>query len=139
MIHITIGVKTDMEKAQSLSSAGIILRFIHDSQEIEKSIGVFFGYCTNYNAYARAMLVAIVSIKHEIKMKEPIKFLFDKKTHISNILSSKKEDEVISELRKHLLGVDMELVGKTDEVDSKLLVRAATLANTCLANKDSIV
>lgn len=145
MIHITICVKTDLDKAQSLSSAGIILRYIppamstQNTQEIEKCIGVFFGNCTNYNAYARALLVAIVSIKQEFKVKESIKFLFDKKTHVSNILSSNKKDEVIMDLKKHLLGVDIELASKTDEVENKLLVRAAALANDCLYRKDSIV
>lgn len=138
MIHATVCVKTDIQNTNNLSSAGIILRFIRSDSEVEKRIGVYFGSCNNYNGYVRAMLVLLNSIKPEHK-KEKIMIVFDKKTHISNILKSKKKDLALESLHKALEGVEYEVSQTADDHENKLLVQAATLANYSYQAQDNIL
>lgn len=138
MIHATICVKTEMFSGNTLSSVGIILRYIKDDTEIEKKMGIYLGNCNNYNAYARAGLLALYSIKPEF-YKEPIKLLFDKGTHLTNIVKSKKKDEVVNRFQEYLNTFDYEFIKPAEDYDNRLLVQAATLASRSFEQKASTV
>ncbi len=138
MIHATVSVKTDILNGTNFSSAGIILRFIRNNQETEKRIGVYFGQCSNYSGYVRAILVALKSVKPEYK-SAPIMFVFDKKTHITNIFKSKKKEADIEQLNIALEGVEYEIVQKSDDHEDKLIVQAATLASYSYQAQDDIL
>jgi len=148
MIHATICIKTEMLKGVGLSSAGIILRsessgydkFTGTQQltQEKKQIGVFFGSCSNYSAYVRALLVTLEAIKPE-KRKIKLNLLFDKKTHLSNIIKSKKKDELLLKLHESLSAFDYEVVNATDDADNSFLFQAAALASKSYERKSSAV
>ena len=138
MIHATICIKTELINSTTISSAGLILRYIKDDAEIEKKMSIYFGNCNNYSAYARAALVTLAAISPEFS-KEQIKLMFDKGTHLTNLIKSKKKDEVVARLQQSLKCVEYEFIKPSSDHENRLLVQAATLASRSFEQKASTV